>query len=246
MADITVHEDVELESPTMVEGLPGVGLVGKIATDHLIEELEMTRYASVTCEGLPKLGVYAAGEREVRPPVRIYVDAEHDLLALQSDVPVSPQAAPAFADCVTAWLESEDVTPVYLSGYGTEERSTPPAMFGIATGGAGDRLDDLGIDAPDEHGAVSGPTGALVAAASERDLPGIGLVVETSPQFPDPEAARVLIERGVGELVDFDVDVSDLVDQAEDVREQREQLAQQLQDAQEEASSEAKPLRMYQ
>ena len=246
MAGISVHADLELESPTLVEGLPGVGLVGKIATDHLVETLDMTRYASVSCEGLPKLGVYAAGERDVRPPVRLYADEESNLLALQSDVPVSPQAAPEFADCITGWLAAEDVTPIYCSGYASEERSTPPDLFGVATGGAGDRLDDLEIATPDEHGAISGPTGALVAAASERDLPGYGIVVESNPQFPDPEAARVLIQDGIAPLADIEVDTEALVEQAEDVQERREELAKKLQEAQQEASSEAKPLRMYQ
>jgi len=246
MAGIDVHADLDLDSPTLIEGLPGVGLVGKIAADHLVDTLGMTRYASVTCDGLPKLGVYAAGERDVRPPVRVYADEAADLLALQSDVPVSPQAAPHFADCVTEWLDATDVTPIYCSGYGTEERSTPPAMFGVATGGAGERLDDLEIPAPDEHGAISGPTGALVAAAAERDLAGLGLVVESNPQFPDPEAARVLIRDGITPLTGVEVDTAALVEQAEDVQERREQLAKKLQEAQNEASSEAKPLRMYQ
>jgi uncharacterized protein len=246
MGSITVHEELDLESPTLVEGLPGVGLVGKIATDHLVEELEMVHYASITCEGLPKLGVYQPDDRGIQPPVRIYADEANDLLALQSDVPISPQAAPSFADCVVGWLEGEGVTPFFLSGYGTDERSTPPSVFGIATGGAGGRLDDLDVATPDEHGAISGPTGALVATAAERNLPGLGLVVESNPQFPDPEAARVLVSNGIGPLADVDVDTGALVEQAEDVQEQREQLAKKLQEARQEASSEAKPLRMYQ
>jgi len=246
MAGIQIHTELDLQSPTLVEGLPGVGLVGKIATDHLVETLEMEHYANVSCEGLPKLGVYAEGEREVQPPVRLYADEANDLLALQSDVPVSPQAAPAFADCVTGWLAAEDVTPIYVSGLGAENRATPPAMFGVSTGGAGDRLDELDLATPNERGAISGPTGALVAAAAERNLPGLGLVVETNPKFPDPEAARVLIEDGIGPLAGVEVDVEALVEQAEDVQAQREQLAKKLQEAEGDASSEAKPLRMYQ
>jgi uncharacterized protein len=246
MGSITVHQELDLDSPTLVEGLPGVGLVGKIATDHLVDELDMDHYASVTCDGLPKLGVYQPGEREIQPPVRIYADAANDLLALQSDVPVSPQAAPTFADCVVGWLDAEAVTPIFLSGYGTEERATPPPVFGVATGGAGGRLDDLDVATPEEHGAISGPTGALVAAAAERDLPGLGLVAESNPQFPDPEAARALVSNAIGPLAGVDVDTSALVEQAEDVQEQREQLAQKLQEAQQDASSEAGPLRMYQ
>ena len=41
-------EDVALDSPTLIEGFPGVGLVGKIAADHLIDSFEMTHYAKST------------------------------------------------------------------------------------------------------------------------------------------------------------------------------------------------------
>jgi len=246
MTGINVHGEADLEDPTLVEGLPGVGLVGKIATDHLVDHLGMDRYASVRCEGLPQLGVYVPDERDVRPPVRIYADEDRDLLALESDVPISPQGAPNFADCIVEWLAAESVTPIFLSGYGTTDRATPPEFFGVATGGAGGPLDDLEIARPDEHGAISGPTGALIASAAERELEGLGLVVQTNPQFPDPEAARVLIEEGIAPLTGIEVDVSKLVDQAEEIQDQRERLAKQLQEAKQEASSEAKPLGMYQ
>lgn len=246
MAQITVHEqDVDLDSPVLVEGLPGIGLVGKIAVDHLIDEFEMTFYASVHCEGLPRLGTYQAGDSTVRPPVRIYADQEHDLLALQSDVPISAGAT-SFSSCVTGWLDKEDVLPLYLSGLGTNDRSVPPELYGVATGTTGDRLDDLDIDPPREDGAVTGPTGALLHYAAEVDFDSIGLIVETHPQFPDPEAAKVLIERGIGPIAEIDPDTEQLVEQADEIQERREELAQTLQEADDTESSQAQPLRMFQ
>jgi Uncharacterized protein (ATP-grasp superfamily) len=42
MARITHRlDDVSLDRPTLVEGFPGVGLVGKIVVDHLIEYLDI-------------------------------------------------------------------------------------------------------------------------------------------------------------------------------------------------------------
>lgn len=52
MVAIDVRETgIELEEPVLVDGLPGVGLVGKIATDHVIERRGMTYYADVTPDG---------------------------------------------------------------------------------------------------------------------------------------------------------------------------------------------------
>jgi uncharacterized protein len=244
MAQVEVHTSFEMEAPTLVEGLPGAGLVGKIATDHLIETLEMEWVGACHCDGLPKVAVYRAGSATTMPPVRVYADEANDLLALQADVPVSPTQAADFTDCVTAWLESEDIFPVYLSGL-PEEKNGVPSVYGIATGNGRTRLEAAGIEPPTEAGFVSGPTGALVHAANARKLNGAGLIVETEARFPDPEAARALLVNGIEPLVDIDIDTDALVDHAEEIRKARERLARQVQEGGDE-STEATAIRGFQ
>ncbi len=248
MAGIRVHgEEASLENPTLVEGFPGVGLVGKIATDHLIDQLGMEYYASVNCEGLPRIGVYREGDRTARPPVRLYVDEDRDLLALQSDAPISSRAVETVADCLTGWIVEQGATPLYLSGLPAErEDGERPGLYGIATGDAGDRLDGTEVAVPPEDGVITGPTGALINRAAHEDYGSLGFVVECDHQFPDPEAASVLLEEGVAPVTDIEVDVGELVDRAEEIRAKREELAQQMQTIAQEESSQAQPLRMYQ
>ena len=38
-AEINILEEVELENPIFIEALPGLGHVGKLAADHMIDEL---------------------------------------------------------------------------------------------------------------------------------------------------------------------------------------------------------------
>jgi uncharacterized protein len=230
----------------MVEGLPGVGLVGKIAADHLIESYDMTHYANVHCDALPKVAVYGDGERGVNPPVRLYADTERDLLALQSDVPVTPAAAMEFAQCLTNWEVDHSVTPLYLSGLPHEKESDEvPSLYGVGSGDVAGRLDEAGIDPPNGDGLVSGPTGALLHDALTRGATAFGLVVESDPQFPDPEAARVLLKHGIEPLTGLEVDTDDLVEHAEEIRKAKEQLARRMQQASEEATQ-AQPIRGYQ
>jgi uncharacterized protein len=246
MAKLSVKaEDVELDSPTLVEGLPGIGLVGKIAADHLVDTFEMTHYANVYCEGLPKVAVFAEDSSELTPPVRMYASEEHDLAVLQSDVPVAPKAATQFAECIAGWYDEHDVTPIYLTGQPTEKGQEPPSLYGVGSGDGVGMVTDAGIAAPSEPGLVSGPTGALMSYAVENDRTAVGLVVESDPQFPDPEAARVVIKKGVEPLTGLDVSVEDLVEHAEEIREAKQRLAQQMQEADKE-STQARPLRMYQ
>jgi len=241
MAHVEVHrEDIELDAPTLVEGLPGVGLVGKLAADHLVDAFDMVHYGTARCEGLPEIAVYREGDPDVRGPVRLYADAERDLLVLQSDAPVSPQAAESFSGCIVDWFEANDVMPLFLSGM-PSERDEVPSLYGIATGEGAALLSEADVARPTESGAITGPTGALVHEAQRIGLTSVGLVVEADPQFPDPEAASTLLETGVGPLTDVEVDTAKLAEQAEEIRHTKAHLAQQMQGGGQESTS-ARPL----
>jgi uncharacterized protein len=245
MAEVAVHrEDVELDAPVFVEGLPGVGLVGKIAADHLVAELGMSHYATCYCDGLPEVAVFRDGQTDYEPPVRVYADADSDLLVLQSDVPVSPGVAEEFAGCLTGWLASLDATPLFLSGLPTEKDGVP-ALYGVGHGEDASLLAEHDVDPPAEDGVISGPTGALLYQARRADVSALGLVVESSRNFPDPEAARVLLKEGIGPIAGVSVETDTLVEQAEEISAAREELAKRMQDAGQESSS-AQPLGMYQ
>ena len=248
MGSVNIDGTLDLDDPVLVEGLPGVGLVGKIATDHVVETLSLDPVGFVDCDGLPKIAVYGAEDHDVASPVRIYVDRERNVLALQSDVPVSRQAAPDFAETLMDWIESVGARPLFLSGQPLEEAQPEavPSVYGVATGDARTVLNEHEIEAPEERGAIGGPTGALVNRASHRDLDGWGLIVESDPQFPDPAAARQLITRGIEPIAGVSVATDDLVDRAEEIRSQKEALAKRMQQAGEEESTQAQPLRMYQ
>lgn len=245
MAHIQIHRDgLTLDEPMLVEGLPGVGLVGKIAADHLVSAFDMTHHASIHCDGLPQVAVYKEGEPGVRSPVRIHADEDRNLLVLSSDVPVSPKNADEFATCVTDWFDEVGVTPLYLSGL-PKKKGDVPALSGVSTGDADRLLADLDLDLPAQDGAVTGPTGALIYEAERRGLDSVGLIVESNKQFPDPEAARIILLEGVEPLAGIEVETDSLVEQAEEISQARSNLAEQMQQDSEETTS-AGPLGMYQ
>lgn len=260
MASIEIQNDVALDDPMLIEGLPGVGLVGKIAADHLIDTFDMTCYGTVQCKGLPPVAVYQGEDSTLRPPVRLYADAEHDLLILHSDVPIASESTETFADCVVDWIAENGITPLFLSGLPKEQGAGGdgdpsgdgtsggelPELFGVATGEGITHLDREGIVPPRQSGLVSGPTGALLHKAIGMDLTSVGLIVEANPQFPDPEASRILLEHGISPIADIDIDTDSLVEQTEDIQEAREQLAQRMQQADTDESTQAQPLRGFQ
>lgn len=248
MARVIEYTDPDLQDPVLIEGLPGVGLVGKIAADHLVSTLDMRHVASVRCDGLPEVAIYDEDDRTIRAPVRLYADTQTDLLVLQSDVPVSRTAASDFAGCIIEWLIETDAFPLFLSGLPTEDLSVDevPEVYGVATEDGGQRLDEVAIDMPPERGMIGGPTGALLSTADSRGLAGAGLVVQSDPQFPDPAASRALLVNAIEPLANVSVETDTLVEQSEQIRESKERLARRMQQAEEAESSQAQPLRMYQ
>lgn len=52
-AEINILEEVELENPIFIEALPGLGHVGKLAADHMIDELGATKFAEIYSPTFP-------------------------------------------------------------------------------------------------------------------------------------------------------------------------------------------------
>ena len=243
---IQILRDLDLDEPYLVEGFPGVGLVGKIAADHITEELDAVYYGNCDCEGLPEVSVFSKDEYEVKPAVTLVASEEHDMIVLEAEAPVSPEKSPCFSECVTEFIDEIDATPFYLSGLpvdgATEDKDRE--VYGVSTT-EGSGLEEHGINPPDQDGVVTGPTGSLMKEAKLSNLPAYGLIVESDPQFPDPTAARHLIEKGISELTGVEFDTSKLREKAGEIREKKGQLAAQM-EATDEDSSSAAPVGMYQ
>lgn len=245
MAHVDVQKpDLAFDDPMLVDGLPGKGLIGKLVVDHLIEEFEMDYYAGVHCEGVAPMAAYRANESAVRPPVQLYADAENDLLVLSSDIPISPSSAPAFADCIVDWLRGQKVAPIFLAGLDgmtdLDENARSRDLYGISTGDGDALLDAAGIDPPQQPGVVTGPTGALLERASEVGIDGVGLLVESGGEFPDIDAAEIVIDDGIEPLVGVEIDTTPFVNRTIEMSPIAESVLGQMRESGE-ASSGAQP-----
>ncbi|GAB7013622.1 proteasome assembly chaperone family protein [Halolamina salina] len=248
MVEIRVTDDsVDPTGATLIEGMPGVGLVGKIATDHLIDERDMQEFASVRGEGIPPVTVFDGADRDVNSPIRLYIDDEEELVALRSDVPVHVMDAPLFAERLTEWIGDNDVLPVYLGGLAAErDADEVPSVEGIGVGAGQERLDDAAVAPPDDGGMISGPCGALLFEAVDADVDAVGLMVDTDPRFPDPQGSHALIKQGINPIAGVDIDTQRLVDQAEEIVDQRKELAQKMQQADQHEASQVSRTGMFQ
>ena len=53
VTEIITLEEIELNNPIFIEALPGIGHVGKLAADHMIDELGATKFAEIYSPTFP-------------------------------------------------------------------------------------------------------------------------------------------------------------------------------------------------
>ena len=127
MNDVVVRilSTPKLKNPIFVEGLPGVGNVGKLAAEHLIDELDATKFAEVFSKDFPpQVFVLPNGTTKLVNNELYYWTAkkanQRDLLMLTGDYQgLSSQGQYEIADKILDLLEKHNVKELFtLGGYG--------------------------------------------------------------------------------------------------------------------------------
>lgn len=222
--------------PTLIEGLPGLGLVAAIAVDQITEQLELEHHGNIRSPHFPPVATFEEGR--VVDSVRVYAGQDPDVMTLQSAMPVPHRAYEALSQCVLGQLAQEFRRAIFLVGTPAQSEEELGEIVGVATDETQlGELEKAGIKLSQGSGLIGGPTGALLEGCYHQDIPAIALIVRAHPQLPDPGAARALIEDAVEPLVDFDIDTTELQEQADEIKEKLQQVAQQYRQMQEQGET---------
>ncbi|MFB6137177.1 MAG: proteasome assembly chaperone family protein [Halobacteriaceae archaeon] len=227
-AEFEGEQSLPTASPTLIEGLPGLGLVASIAVDQITDQLGLARHGTIRSDAFPPVASFDDGR--VRDAVRVYAGADPDVMTLQSDVPIPPDAVDALGECVLHDLAPEFERAIFLAGAPAESEEQIGDVVGVA--GNDDleaALRGADVEIAEGPGVIGGVTGALLAECYHADVPAAVLVVRSNPYIPDPGAARAVIEDALEPLVEFDIDTTELKEQAEEIQRQKSQIAEQLQ-----------------
>jgi len=82
--DIDRLADPDLEDPILIEGLPGVGHVGKLAAEHLLEEFDAEPVRRIHSEHFPPQVTVENGRTKLACAEAYAIrDAERDLLGVE-------------------------------------------------------------------------------------------------------------------------------------------------------------------
>jgi len=237
--------ELQAKSPTLIEGLPGLGLVAAIAVDQVTKQLQLDQHGTIVSDDFPSVAAFNDGR--VRDAVRVYAGEDPSVMTLQSDIPIPPAAVDSLSQCVLHDLAEEFEQAIFLAGAPAESEDEIGEVVGIATtDDLETALADAGITLADGSGVVGGVTGALLADCHHNDVPAAVLVVRSNPYIPDPAAARSVIEEALEPLVAFDIDTQELLEQAEEIQKQKQRIAEQLQQYQQQQDQQPAISGMYQ
>lgn len=233
---------VDAKSPTLIEGLPGHGLVAAIAVDQITEQLDLTHTGNIASDAFPPVVTFENGL--VQDLVRVYATEEPAVMTLESDLALPTKAFEPLSRCVLEDLADEFNRAIFLAGAPAESEEQIGEVTGVATTEAiKTDLEEADIPVADDLGLVGGITGAMVRECYQAGIPAGLLIVRSHPFLPDPRAAKSVIETALEPLVEFDIDTSRLDEQADDIQRRMQQVAEQYQQIAEQGESEEHSMR---
>jgi len=182
---------LRLRDGVLVQGLPGIGLAGKLAVDYIVRELKLTKVAELLTDGLllqSNVAVFVDDEAIIRLPAYeffLYEVSEYILDYFQSI-----GGREVIAVCGTTMGDSEGV------------------YFAAASPEVKEELAKLGFK-PSPGGVITGACGLLPALAALRGLKAYVLMGYVTQPELDPIAAKHVVQ-ALSRLLGFDISTSNL------------------------------------
>lgn len=229
------HKAPAVKDPVFIEGLPGVGNVGKLACDHLVDVTDAKPWADIFSQDFPpQVTVQEDGTvRLVRARLWVAPGAcgGRDLVIMTGDFqPMSPQGQHELVDAVLDRLEAVGCKELYTTGgYGLGTSVDEPAVLGAATDKKTvKRLEKIGIRFEEDEpgGGIIGASGLFLGLGMERGFTGACLMGETSGYLVDPKAARAVVTALATLLGIEDKDTGDLEEKAAELDRIASQLSE--------------------
>lgn len=203
--DISVNflesfKDRKLVSPILIEGLPGIGQVGKLVAEHMIHMLGAEKIAEIHSIYFPphviidKNGV----TKLIKNELYLYHTEECDLVFLVGDYQsTSNEGHYILADQYLDIATELGIKRIFtLGGFGVGHLVEEPQVLGAVN-----RLDlrseieaaGVVFERDEPGGGIVGTAGLLLGLGALRGIDGICLMGETSGYLVDPRSATSVL-----------------------------------------------------
>jgi len=185
--------------PIVIEGLPGLGSVGRIVAQEIIRNLKAKRiaalyspqfpyYALVNKSGLVRLPrnefYYANGSNNKKELVVITGDCQPQTSFGQYEI----------ADMITSYATKYSAKLIVtVGGYSSEQKDETRVVGAATKTDIVKRLTELGVMVNRSGIPIVGVSGLILGLAQQKELPAICLLGETIGYVPDPRAAKSVL-----------------------------------------------------
>ncbi len=205
VTEITYSEKPKLNNPILVEGLPGVGNIGRVAVGYLVEELKAKKFATMSSQWFFPFVMLQDNYLIHLPNNEFYYykaksKGERDLIFLVGDCQsLTPQGHYEVSAKIIELIEAfgcKDI--ITIGGLATGDLEAQPRVVGAVTSKEVlAKLKGLPIDfnAGEKVGYIVGAAGLLLGLGKEKGMSGVCLLGETSgfPIVTDPKSAEFVL-----------------------------------------------------
>lgn len=218
----------EAENPILIGGLPGVGQVGKLASDFLISRLSAQKFAEQLSPHFPH---YTILEKNglLRPPTHSFYWTKirgKDYFILTGDCPITTSEGHyEVASKILEAMEAQGVGEIYMLGGFIP--STPWKGKSRVVVIPNQPKLQISKNSKLQVGPIVGLTGLLVSLAGIRGMKGACLLAEAGNPVLDSQSAKLVLET-LSELLSLKLDLSTLDQQARAMEEWVERMRKEI------------------
>jgi len=226
-------ERPELRNVTLIEGLPGVGNVGKLAVDHLVDEIKCTKFADIYSKHFPpqvlvkENNLVSLVNNELHYWKSDKKDG-NDLIFLSGDYQgLTPEGQYELTDRILKEVMNFSLKQIItLGGYGHGEIRNEVAVLGAANNEENLKMmKEMGIvcsrDTPGS--GIVGASGLLLGLGGLYSINALCLMGETSGYFVDPSSAKAILAK-LTLILGLEISYTELENKAKQIEDITKQL----------------------
>ncbi|MFH2020041.1 MAG: PAC2 family protein [archaeon] len=204
-----IRLDKKPKSPKIINGFPGFGLIGTIATEFLIEHLQAEKIGAFYYNELP--ATVAIHNQKLVDPMGIFYNKKYNIVILHTILNATGMEW-KLCDNMLEMADSLSASEIIsLEGVSSPTVTQSEKVFYYASEEKiRAKLDKMGL-LPLKESIIVGVSGALMLRSK---IPVTCMFAETKTNMPDSKAASNII-KSLDEYLDLAVDYKPLLKQAE-------------------------------
>ena len=237
-SDIIIHQNSgkNFKGSTFICGLPGVGLVGNIVANFLVNNLKLEQIGIIEGAAFPPISIVKDGIPN--HPMRLYAGEQicnngkcNQIIICVSDFVPPVSATKELVDCIFDWAKEKGCTSFIIGeGFSIPQKSEDKhsIVYGVSsTEASKDWIRNAQVT-PFEFGTIGGFTGVMLNYGRLRSINVLGLLAEVEEDIPDALAASKIIEAIDKLLLEIDLDPKPLLEEAASLEKELQKVTEQV------------------